>query len=183
MKLTPEQNAAVAGWIAAGDSLSTVQQKLRETFELSLTYMDVRFLVDDLDLTLVDAKPKADTSDLSKTTPPPAAKPAGAAADELDDDLDEDPAADDGAPADDNADLPPAVPGNVQLDVDHVTLIPGALASGTVTFSDGVFGKWIVDNYGRPGFTEISQPGYRPSPEDSEAFMTQLDQALRKKGL
>ena len=65
MKLTPEQNAAVAGWIAAGDSLSTVQQKLRETFELSLTYMDVRFLVDDLDLTLVDAKPKADTSDLS----------------------------------------------------------------------------------------------------------------------
>ena len=66
MKLTPEQNTAVAGWIAAGDSLSSVQKKLRETFELSFTYMDVRFLVDDLDLTLVDAKPKADTSDLSK---------------------------------------------------------------------------------------------------------------------
>ena len=183
MKLTPEQNTAVAGWIAAGDSLSSVQKKLRETFELSFTYMDVRFLVDDLDLTLVDAKPKADTSDLSKAPPPPAAQPARAAAGELDDELDAAPAANGDAPAADDAYPPPAGPSNVQLDADHVTLIPGALASGTVTFSDGVFGKWIVDNYGRPGFTEISQPGYRPSPEDSEAFMKQLDQTLRKKGL
>ena len=76
--------------------------------------------------------------------------------------------------------LPPA--GNVTVDVDGVTLIPGAIASGTVTFSDGVTGKWIVDQYGRPGFTEISQPGYRPSKEDAQAFMQELDAALRQKG-
>ena len=109
MKLTPEQNTAVAGWIAAGDSLSSVQKKLRETFELSFTYMDVRFLVDDLDLTLVDAKPKADTSDLSKAPPPPAAQPARAAAGELDDELDAAPAANGDAPAADDADPPPPV--------------------------------------------------------------------------
>ena len=69
------------------------------------------------------------------------------------------------------------------MSVDRVTLIPGALASGSVTFSDGVSCKWIVDNYGRPGFSEISQPGYRPSPADGQAFMQELSAALQKKGM
>src|SRR5690606_10306505 len=94
-------------------------------------------------------------------------------------------------PSEDDADLPPedlddglppAGDGAVKVEVDNVTLIPGALASGTVTFSDGVTGKWIVDNYGRPGFTEISQPGYRPSAADGQAFMQELSLALHKKG-
>lgn len=173
MSLTPEQTAEVSSWIAAGASLSEVQKRIQEQFKLSMTYMDVRFLVDDLELTLKDAAPRPDASDVSKS-PPPAAKPAAAK-----------PAA---APADDaelvDDDLPPpGMPGNISVAVDHVTLIPGALASGTVTFSDGVTGKWIVDNYGRPGFTEVSQPGYRPSPEDSQAFMQELSLALQEKGL
>jgi hypothetical protein len=57
------------------------------------------------------------------------------------------------------------------------------MASGTVTFSDGVTGKWVIDNYGRPGFTEVSQPGYRPNPADAQAFMQQLSSALQKKGM
>lgn len=170
MALTPEQSATVVGWVAAGDSLSVVQQKLQQEFGLSLTYMDVRFLVDDLDLTLKDAAPKADASDVSKTPPPSAAaaSPGDAAADDaelLDDDL------------------PPAGAGAVSLSVDSVTLIPGAMASGSVTFSDGVTGKWIIDNYGRPGFTEISREGYRPSAADSQAFMQELNLALQQKGL
>jgi hypothetical protein len=56
------------------------------------------------------------------------------------------------------------------------------MASGTVTFSDGVSGKWIVDNYGRPGFTEISQPGYRPTPADAQSFLQELSAALQKRG-
>ena len=52
MSLTPEQKQTVATWVAAGDSLSTIQKKLGEHFKLSLTYMDVRFLVDDLGLEL-----------------------------------------------------------------------------------------------------------------------------------
>ena len=66
--------------------------------------------------------------------------------------------------------------------VDKVTLIPGAIASGTVTFSDGVTGKWIVDHQGRPGFTQISQPGYRPSAADGQAFIQQLSMALQRQG-
>lgn len=198
MSLTPEQKAAVSSWIVAGDNLSAVQKKLRDQFQVSMTYMDVRFLVDDLNLTLKDPAPKADTSDVTKAKVPPAApaKPVAAAAPAakkapLDqaqaaasgagaDDLSEDLPADEAALPEDDA-LPPA-PGGVSVDFDGVTLIPGAIASGSVTFSDGVTGKWIVDQYGRPGFTEISQPGYRPSKEDAQIFMQQLDEALRQKG-
>ena len=175
MPLTPEQKAAVATWIAAGDNLSAVQKKLIEHFKVSMTYRDVRFLVDDLNLELKDPAPKVDTSDVSKTPPPAvaapapkatAAKPAGAAP--ADADLADDAEAElaDG----ELDDLPPGA-SSVTVEVDKVTLIPGALAAGSVTFSDGVTGKWIIDQQYRPGFTEISQPGYRPTPADSQAFM------------
>jgi hypothetical protein len=68
------------------------------------------------------------------------------------------------------------------VSVDKLVLIPGAIASGTVTFSDGVTGKWIVDQQGRPGFTEVSRPGYRPTPEDAQDFMQELSLALQRQG-
>jgi len=191
MILTPDQKTSVASWIAAGDNLSAVQKKLREQFQLSLTYMDVRFLVDDLDLTLKDPVPKADTSDVSKAKPDVAAKPTPPAEkkgllDKAKEKLGLGKTADADLPAEDadtlEEDALPPVPGNVVVEVDGVTLTPGAIASGSVTFSDGVTAKWIVDQYGRPGFTEVSQPGYRPSPEDGQAFMQELDAALRQKG-
>lgn len=169
MSLTPEQTAAVSSWVAAGDNLSTIQKKLRDEFQVAMTYMDVRFLVDDLNLQLKDAPQKVDANDVSKAQP----KPAAPAAD----------AADTALPGEEDlaGEAPPA--GGVVLDVDSVTLIPGALASGKVTFSDGVTGKWIIDHQGRPGFTEISQPGYRPTPEDAQSFMRQLDAELQRRGL
>ena len=181
MTLSPEQKQAVVSWVAAGDNLSAVQKKLSEQFQLSLTYRDVRFLVDDLDLALKDPAPKVDTSDVSKTQPAPASAagqakgkpgPDGAASLE------------DAQPDEDDVDINPAAPdaGGVTVTVDKLNLIPGAVASGTVTFSDGVTGKWIVDNQGRPGFTEISQPGYRPSPSDGQAFMQALTLQLQQRG-
>lgn len=178
MSLTPEQKATVSSWIAAGDNLSAVQKKLREHFQIAMTYMDVRFLVDDLNLTLKDPAPKADASDVTKAKAPapapktPAATPGQPAAGEA--------SPDDAEAIEDDA-LPPE-PGSVVVEVDGMTLDPRAIASGSVTFSDGVTGKWIVDQQGRPGFIEISQPGYRPSKEDAQAFMQQLDDALRQKG-
>ncbi len=56
-KLTPEQGEAVASWIASGAKLGEVQKRLLEEFGISMTYMDVRFLVDDMDLTVKDPKP------------------------------------------------------------------------------------------------------------------------------
>jgi hypothetical protein len=201
MNLTPEQKQAVASWVAAGDNLSAVQKKLSEQFQVSLTYRDVRFLVDDLNLELKDAAPKVDASDVTKSQPAKAAagqETRGAVperkgffekakeklglakegAEESDD-----PAIEDELAEDDLDELPPEGAGNVTVAVDKVTLLPGALASGTVTFGDGVTGKWVVDQYGRPGFTEVSKPGYRPSPGDAQAFMQELSLALQKRGL
>jgi hypothetical protein len=201
MTLTREQQQAVSTWVAAGDNLSDIQKKLSEHFQLSLTYRDVRFLVDDLDLTLKDAAPKVDASDLTKAQSAPAAQqgpgaqPPRAPSEKkgfLDkakeklglakDDADASSPADEEFADEAYDDLPPAGAGNVSVSVDKVTLIPGALASGTVTFSDGVTGKWIVDQYGRPGFTEVSQPGYRPKPDDAQAYMQELSRALQQQG-
>ena len=197
MSLTPEQKQAVASWIAAGDNLSTVQKKLSEQFQISMTYRDVRFLVDDLNLELKDAAPKVDASDITKAKAPAAAPPAAGPPpaaekkgffDKAKEKLGlarEESASAAAEPAEDedfeDEDLP-AGTSNVKIAVDNVTLIPGALASGTVTFSDGVTGKWIVDQYGRPGFTEVSQKGYRPNPADAQAFMQELSLALQKRG-
>lgn len=176
--LTPEQKNAVAGWVAAGDNLAEIQKKLSAQFNLTLTYMDVRFLVDDLDLALKDPEPPAAPAqpDLSQSAPPPPpAEPAP-------------PAPADPFIEDEDDDIPQNVPeeataaANVRVELDNVTVIPNAVASGSVTFSDGVTGKWFIDSQGYPGFTQISQPGYRPTQADAQAFMQELNAALQKRG-
>jgi len=203
MTLTPEQKQAVAGWVAAGDTLSDVQKKLSDQFQIAMTYRDVRFLVDDLNLELKDRAPKVDASDVSKASPkangaagparPPGAEKKGffdkakeklgLAKDEGAGDLPPDGGEEDLGDDRDANDFPGTEdPSMVSVSVDKLTLLPGAIASGTVTFSDGVTGKWVVDQQGRPGFTEISKPGYRPTPADAQAFMRELSAALQKRG-
>ncbi len=189
MTLTPEQKQAVTQWVAAGDNLSAVQKKLSEQFKLSLTYRDVRFLVDDLNLELKDRAPKVDASDVSKAPAHPASGQPGEKKGFLDKAKEklgigkgaEEPAEDELAD-EPYEDSPPAGSSTVTVSVDKVTLIPGALASGTVTFSDGVTAKWIVDQYGRPGLTDVSKPGYRPNAADGQAFMQELSATLQRRG-
>lgn len=195
MTLTPEQKAAVAAWIAAGDNLSAVQKKLVEQFKLSLTYRDVRFLVDDLELELKDPAPKVDTSDVTKAPARPAAPTApekksmldtlkekvglGGGGDAPADDEDELPAEDFA----DEAALPPEAPagaGGVTIDIDRITR-PGTVVSGSVTFSDGVSGKWALDQYGRL-MLDTGQPGYKPSAPDVQAFQRELQTQLARHG-
>lgn len=56
MELSSEQKEAVKQWINDGAKLVDVQKLLSEKFNVKMTYMDVRFLVDDLDLTMRDPK-------------------------------------------------------------------------------------------------------------------------------
>jgi hypothetical protein len=172
MTLTPEQTKAVSEWVAAGDNLYTVQKKLADQLKISMTYMDVRFLVDDLNLQLKDAKPKADASDVSKAPPPPKEPEKKGFLDKAKEKL--------GIGQDEpEAEEEPMPGAGVRVTVDKVNLNPHAMASGTVTFPDGVTGKWIVDLQGRPGLTDVSKPGYRPSPADAQAFMQELSLALQ----
>lgn len=187
--LTPEQKQTVAAWVAAGDNLSTVQKKLMEQFKVSMTYMDVRFLVDDLGLELKNAIPKADASDVTKA---PFQKPAEAHAHGAEaagpDDADAGPEqgegalppeefADEATPADPAA---PAGTGSLSIELDRI-MRPGTAVSGSVTFSDGVSGKWALDQYGRL-MLDTGKKGYQPSAPDVQAFQRELQAQLQRQG-
>ncbi|MSU51923.1 MAG: hypothetical protein EXS41_00805 [Opitutaceae bacterium] len=206
MTLNPEQKQAVASWVAAGDNLSAVQKKLAEQFKISMTYMDVRFLVDDLGLELKNAAPKANAADVAKTPvngggvpsglpsrvdggpPRPPAPGKKGFLDKLKEKVgvgqaDETanlPADDLPEPAGDDLPVPPAGPGGVTLELDRIVR-PGSMVSGTVTFSDGVTGKWALDQHGRL-MLETPQKGYQPSPADVQAFQRELQAQLQRQG-
>jgi hypothetical protein len=57
MNLTEEQRQRVTAWILQGAKLSEVQGRLQSEFGIKLTYMETRFLVDDLKLTPKDPEP------------------------------------------------------------------------------------------------------------------------------
>ena len=54
-------------WVSEGAGVSQVQKKLESEFGISMTYMDVRFLIDDLNLEVVDKpEPKKEAPDQSE---------------------------------------------------------------------------------------------------------------------
>ena len=146
-----EQKREIARWVSDGMGLSDIQKKINEDFGVVMTYMDVRFLVDDLDLTLVDEEEPVsgdgeDTPELSPDAPLP----------------------EDGGS------------GGIQVELDAVNP-PGAMASGSVVFSDGEKKSWTIDQYGRLALSGGAE-GYKPSEQDVVEFQKELDSALRGKG-
>ena len=63
MDLTDEQKSVVSQWVSEGESIAKIQNLLKENFELGLTYMDVRFLVDDLGLAYKDSNESLNDDD------------------------------------------------------------------------------------------------------------------------
>ncbi|MEI6807787.1 MAG: hypothetical protein WCN95_03620 [bacterium] len=168
MQLTNEQKAIVTGWVAKGEGLSEIQRKLISEFNITLTFMDVRFLVDDLGVKLKDKDvPRAKTPDLSTATPPE----AGPEADLPDEEAD----MEDTQPA-----SPDGLLTNVKVDIDLVTK-PGTVVSGNVVFSDGVKASWALDTYGRLALG-ASKAGYKPGQADIQAFQKELGVLLKQKG-
>jgi hypothetical protein len=169
MNLDDAQKKAVSAWIAEGLKLSEIQKRIASEFKLNLTYMDVRFLVDDLKL--VPKDPPAPKLDKALLKPPPsaAAQPQSAAPAGNDHDA-EDLAA--------SASLPGT--GGVSVSVDTMAR-PGALVSGNVTFSDGQTALWYLDQMGRMGIAPKKQ-GYKPSAADLQAFQQTLEAELSKIG-
>lgn len=164
MTLNEEQRKKVAAWIADGTKLSEIQNRLASELGVRMTYMEVRFLVDDLKLTPKDPEPpKASTV----IAPPTAATPDKKTE----------------APPDDEALETEALPpegGGVSLTVDTVARA-GAIVSGKVTFSDSQQAEWYLDQMGRLGVVP-KQQGYKPSPADVQEFQMALQNELAKLG-
>jgi hypothetical protein len=155
MNLTEAQRQQVAAWINEGVKLSEIQNRLHSELGLKLTYMEVRFLVDDLKLTPRDPEPP-------KVAAPPPAAPT---------------AVDKVLPP---AESTPAALGGVNLTVDHIAK-PGAIVSGKVTFSDGQNADWYLDQTGRLGVVPV-QTGYKPSAADVQQFQAALQNEIARLG-
>ena len=162
-KLTPAQISKVSQWVAEGSTLSVIQGRLSSELGISMTFLDVRFLVDDLNLTLQEKEePKK---------PEETVVPEAAPADAADADAPQAAAPVDGAPAG---------PASVKVEIDPLARA-GTMVSGTVTFSDGQLADWYIDMEGRPGVVP-RVPGYRPTQPDIVDFQTKLDLVLRQAG-
>jgi hypothetical protein len=161
MTLTDEQKQKIAAWLEEGAKPADVQNRLDTEFGIRTTYMEVRFLIDDLNLVPKDPVPPEK---------PKTAEPAQEAA------------AEDG-PVEEStvADEVPLGGGGVNVKVDEI-MRPGAMVSGSVVFSDGKKASWYMDQHGRLGL-DAGEPGYRPPQEDIVQFQTALDKELRKVGM
>ncbi|MFT4176664.1 MAG: hypothetical protein QM627_08390 [Luteolibacter sp.] len=69
--LTPEQKDALHQWAAEGASISDLQRRLKETFGLSLTYMDARLLVLDLNIQILEAPKEEPKKEEEPSAPVP----------------------------------------------------------------------------------------------------------------
>ncbi len=159
MSLTEDQKQTVTGWIKAGASLNDVQKRLAEELQISLTYLDVRLLVAELN---VVPKEKEKPQE-AKPAPEPEPATAPLNADGLNDD--------------------PPLPGggNVSVSIDQITR-PNAMISGKATFSDGQRAEWYLDPMGRLALDPVT-PGYRPSQEDVMTFQMELQRLASQQGL
>ena len=167
MQLNEEQKTAVADWCKEGCGLSEIQKRLTERFKLSLTYLDVRFLVIDLGLAVKDQAVKASVPPDLKAPPMPPPLPT--------DDLA-------GGGAEPFADEPAgaAAPTGLAVELDRITR-PGSMVSGTVVFSDGIKANWTIDQMGRLALM-AGKKDYRPSAADIQAFQQAVMKELQKRG-
>ncbi len=156
--LTDDQKAAVRRWVAEGCSLTEIQKRLNTEFQRSLTFMDVRLLVLDLNLKIQDrATPRAALN------------------------LPKQPAPGRGEPPEDEPEYPAGGGGGVSVTLDRIVK-PGAVVSGSVRFSDGVTATWMLDQLGRLALEAGGNRSYRPSPEDVQAFQEELRTLLQSRG-
>ncbi|MGE3309074.1 MAG: hypothetical protein AB7O66_03820 [Limisphaerales bacterium] len=183
MNLDEAQMSRVRAWIDQGLKVAEVQSRLAEEFGVRLTYMEARFLLDDLQLKPKDpVAPPAPAPTQAAGANPASMRPAGA------------PGAGPGGPGlagpsggplgGGPLPLPGPGPvgalGKVSVSTDAIAR-PGALVSGKVTFSDGQAADWQMDQYGRLGVAPKT-PGYKPSQADVAGFQAELEAALARLG-
>jgi hypothetical protein len=154
MNLSDEQKQTIAQRLADGESIADIQRLITSEFGVAMTFMETRFLLDDLNLDLKE-EPKPEPDD--------GVQPEAASSD---------------LPVPEEAALGN---GTVSVEIDKIVR-PGSAISGSVTFSDGVTAKWYVDQMGRLGL-DPDQEGYQPSESDIQAFQTELQSKMQAPGI
>jgi hypothetical protein len=70
-KLSEDQKSALHRWAAEGASIADLQKRLKDEFDLGVTYMDARFLVLDLGIELQEAPKEAEKKPEDEATAKP----------------------------------------------------------------------------------------------------------------
>lgn len=156
--LTDDQIATIRTWADGGDELSDIQKKLADEMEIRVTYLETRFLLEDLKIEL---KPKEEPQ------PEPEEEPVEEPETELEEALPEEPA--------------PAGDEEVSVTVDQV-LRPGALISGQAVFAGGKSMAWWLDQMGQLG-VDPSDPDFRPNDSQLRAFQIALQKTIQESGM
>ena len=192
MELTDTQKEAVASWFASGASLDEIQKRIKSEFGLHMTYLDVRLMVAELpqpeETEVADRAGRGDAGEATKTTRTP--KTPRTEPLECDQEFSDGPESHNGEgealPEGEESPEGEECPEGQALPAPTVTIdalmLPGTIAAGDVTFSDGKTGKWYLDQMGRLGIGNLPE-GYRPSPTDAALFQQQLMGLLQTRGL
>lgn len=153
--LSEEQVAQIQGWADEGAGLSEIQRRLNSEMGVKVTYMEVRFLIDDLKIQLKPDEPETPEVDEEEEANP-----------EAEEVVDGDPELLGG--------------GKVSVTISELQR-PGALVSGRVTFANGKGADWWMDQMGRLGMN-ADDADYRPSESDMMGFQQELQRVAKEKG-
>jgi len=150
--LSEEQIAAIRAWAEAGDGLPEIQKRLVDELSLKATFLETRFLLEDLGIELL---------------PEPEPEP-------------DDAAAEPGLEGEDASETDGGLEGDdAKVTVDHVQR-PGAMVSGKVHFAGGKMLSWWIDQVGRLGIEP--DESFRPNEAQMVSFQKALHGELRKSG-
>jgi hypothetical protein len=155
--LSEEQKVAMTQWAEEGADLSDIQKRLKGELGLNVTYMDARLMVLDLGIEI-----KAEEEE--ETHSPSDVQEVNRQGEEV------------LSGSSEELRTPPrqdqSLASSVEITTDEIAR-PGAMVSGSVTFSDGAKAVWVIDEYGRPGL-EPETPGYQPTEADIGEFERHL---------
>lgn len=147
MDLSKEQKEQLQSWITNGLSLPSIYKLISKEWKNHMTYMELKFAIDDLNLEFPKQIETAEEETKKEEL--------------IDLDIEKGPK-------------------KVTMEIDKI-MRPGAIISGSVTFSDGMTASWQLDQRGRIAISPSTE-AYHPSQEDIQEFEKQLQEALHKAG-
>jgi len=150
--LSEDQVSQIHAWAEEGDDLAALQKKINEELEVKVTYMETRFLVDDLKVEIKSPEPEPEPD--SEET--------------VEDEL--------------AGTLPlQGDPNAVTVSIAKVQR-PGTMISGTAMFGGVETVEWWMDNMGQLGMSP-SNPEFKPTQQQQQAFQMELQAAASREGL
>lgn len=161
--LSDEQVSQIRTWAEDGLQLPDIQKRLADELDVRVTYLETRFLLDDLGIELMAEEKEEPAEESAEDSPGPGEADAG-----------------DAAEGGESGGAEPEGDG-ASVTIDQVQR-PGAIVSGRVSFAGGQSAAWWLDQMGRLGM-DPSDPDFQPSEAQMLSFQQELQVAIQQSGL